>query len=159
MAERAQMEANLERLRPFFDPTASEFGGHVDPKALLDLFADDITVTFQGRNWPLGGTFVGKEGLMAFLGAIKVCYQPVHFKKALFALGEDHIALEWFSEVTNWKGESAENRGSTIFEYRGDQIVAWREYTDTEFKSEFLAGWQDVVDPDIGRQLPNWKAS
>lgn len=154
----SDVEKALEQIRPLFgvhDPDA----GELDPQAFLDMLADDITITFQGTSWPLGGEHVGKDAALLFFGAVKQLWEHVEFYDANFATNDTMVMVEWFSHVTSWKGEKIPNRGMTMFEIKDGKIWRWREYTDTERQAAFLEGWEDKLGSELGSKLPNWKAA
>jgi limonene-1,2-epoxide hydrolase len=153
----SDVEKALEQIKPLFGRHDDPAGGELDPQAFLDMLADDITITFQGTEWPLGGSHVGKSAALHFFGAVKQLWEKVDFQDANFATADSFVMVEWFSHVTSWKGETIPNAGATVFEIKDGKIAVWREYTDTARQTEFLSGWQDKLGPEVGEQLPNWK--
>ncbi len=50
---------------------------------------------------------------------------------------------EWTSRATTATGETYENDYAVVFEVRGQEIVAVREYFDTEYAGRVLFGAGD----------------
>ena len=53
---------------------------------------------------------------------------------------DDTAVAEWTSRATTTTGEAYENEYAVVFQVRGQEIVAVREYFDTEYAGRVLFG-------------------
>ena len=151
------MKASLETMRGIFDPALRDPGRPRKPSNRA-TFTDDIRISFQGRDWGLGGHHHGREGLNRFMDGCRKLWGPTpsEFVKTSFFVGEDSIVMEWHTRGVNHRGQPLRNSGVTIWNWRADQVYRWREYTDTEYLAEVMRGWRQVMGEEFGGGLPNW---
>mgnify|MGYP002624432966 FL=1 len=73
-----------------------------------------------------------------------------------FFVGEDTIAVEWWSRNDMWNGNACKNSGVGRMRFRGDEVIDHYEITDSEYFEEVHGAWRDFLDPELGRHLPRW---
>ncbi len=112
-----------------------------DMDTVHSLFAEDAT-WWLGGELPLSGTWRGRDAILGdFLGSIPRLYQPETISievTGLLADGET-VALEWTSRAMTTAGEPYENQCAGVFTVRDGQIVAVREYMDTQYAAAKFA--------------------
>jgi ketosteroid isomerase-like protein len=129
-----------------------------DPRRSEDLlFAEDIDIFYQGRSWPLGGHHKDRRGLAILREVADAIWPgPDRVVKANFWADETRIAIEWFREAETWKGQAFREGGFTVWDWKGDRVVAARNYVDTSLHAEVTEGWREELDPRLANELPNW---
>lgn len=125
----------------------------------LSPFAEDVTVFYQGRIWPLGGTHHGLAGLEGVEAVSSRLWSNVSYPKLNFWAGDGRILIEWFCERTLFDGRRCRDGGYTVWHWEGDRVASVRTYLDTSLYAEVLTGWREVVGEKLGATLPNWRRS
>jgi uncharacterized protein len=114
-----------------------------DVPALRESFAADASWSLRG-GLPVSGTWTGPDAILdGFLAAMMARLdtdQPLSQEvTGLVADGTTAVA-EWTSRATTVTGETYENEYAVVFEVRGLEIVAVREYFDTAYAARVLFG-------------------
>ncbi len=114
-----------------------------DVAALRESFAPDATWSLRG-GLPVSGTWTGPDAIIdGFLAAMMTrldARQPVS-QELTTLVADGHTAVaEWTSRATTATGELYENDYAVVFQVRGQEIVAVREYFDTEYAGRVLFG-------------------
>jgi len=107
-----------------------------DVAALRESFAPDATWSLRG-GLPVSGTWTGPDAIIdGFLAAMMArldADQPLSQELTRLVADGDTAVAEWTSRATTTTGEAYENEYAVVFQVRGQQIVAVREYFDTEY--------------------------
>lgn len=117
-----------------------------DVAALRESFSPDATWSLRG-DLPVSGTWTGPDaildGFLAEMMARLDTGQPLSQElTGLVADGTTAVA-EWTSRATTTTGAAYENDYAVVFEVRGQEIVAVREYFDTAYAGRVLFGGTD----------------
>jgi len=107
-----------------------------DVAALRESFAPDATWSLRG-GLPVSGTWTGPDAIIdGFLAAMMArldADQPLSQELTRLVADGDTAVAEWTSRATTTTGEAYENEYAVVFQVRGQEIVAVREYFDTEY--------------------------
>jgi ketosteroid isomerase-like protein len=131
-----------------------------DPRSGDDnIFAENVDIFFQGKQWPLGGHHYGQAGLARLREVMGVLWPgPDRVVRTNFWANDDErIAVEWFRTAKTWNGQEFREGGYTVWDWKGDRVAAVRTYLDTSLHAQLTQGWREKVDARIGIGLPNWK--
>src|SRR6185437_12997606 len=116
-------------------------------------FAPDATWWLRGE-LPVSGTYTGADEILdGFLAAMLARLDPsapvTQTLKHVIADGDLAVA-EWTSHARSATGEPYENDYAVVFEVRGEQITAVREYFDTAYAQRVLfPATGDVIERDL----------
>jgi uncharacterized protein len=112
-----------------------------DVAALRESFAPDATWSLRG-GLPVSGTWTGPDAIIdGFLAAMMArldADQPLSQELTRLVADGDTAVAEWTSRATTTTGEAYENEYAVVFQVRGQEIVAVREYFDTEYARRVL---------------------
>ncbi len=112
-----------------------------DVAALRESFAPDATWSLRG-GLPVSGTWTGPDAIIdGFLAAMMArldADQPLSQELTRLVADGDTAVAEWTSRATTTTGEAYENEYAVVFQVRGQEIVAVREYFDTEYAGRVL---------------------
>jgi uncharacterized protein len=112
-----------------------------DTATIRELFAEHAT-WWLGGELPLSGTWRGRDAILGdFLGSIPRLYRPETISIEITSLlaDGDVVAMEWTSRAVTTAGEDYENQCAGVFIVRDGQIVAVREYMDTQYAAAKFA--------------------
>ncbi|TCN34412.1 NADPH:quinone reductase-like Zn-dependent oxidoreductase [Kribbella sp. VKM Ac-2500] len=107
-------------------------------------FAPDVEWTYPG-DLPLSGTWRGRDAVVDdFLGAaagkLFSSDVPVVIRLTNVLADGDQVFAEWTAQATALGGGAYDNQCSGVFTVRAGQIIAVREYTDTDHARRVLFG-------------------
>ncbi|TCM38953.1 nuclear transport factor 2 family protein [Kribbella sp. VKM Ac-2568] len=107
-------------------------------------FSPDVEWTYPG-DLPLSGTWRGRDAVVDdFLGAAagKLFSPdvPVVIRLTNVLADGDQVFAEWTAQATALGGGAYDNQCSGVFTVRDGQIIAVREYTDTDHARRVLFG-------------------
>jgi NADPH:quinone reductase-like Zn-dependent oxidoreductase/ketosteroid isomerase-like protein len=112
-----------------------------DRPAMRDSFAPDVVWTYPG-DLPLSGEWKGRDAVLdEFLGAAGDLFAPgtrVTIKLTNAIADGEQVFAEWTSQATGRAGGAYDNKCAAVFTVSGGQIVAVREYTDTDHARRVL---------------------
>ena len=112
-----------------------------DVAALRESFAPDATWSLRG-GLPVSGTWTGPDAIIdGFLAAMMArldADQPLSQELTRLVADGDTAVAEWTSRATTTTGDAYENEYAVVFQVRGQEIVAVREYFDTEYARRVL---------------------
>jgi len=112
-----------------------------DRPAMRESFAPDVVWTYPG-DLPLSGEWKGRDAVLdEFLGAAGDLFAPgtrVAIKLTNVIADGDQVFAEWTSQATGRDGGAYDNKCAAVFTVSGGQIVAVREYTDTDHARRVL---------------------
>ena len=112
-----------------------------DRPAMRESFAPDVVWTYPG-DLPLSGEWKGRDAVLdEFLGAAGDLFAPgtrVAIKLTNVIADGDQVFAEWTSQATGRAGGAYDNKCAAVFTVSGGQIVAVREYTDTDHARRVL---------------------
>jgi ketosteroid isomerase-like protein len=129
-----------------------------DPRqGMPELFAEDIRMRVQGRLWPLGGEHRGRAALERVFAAARAIWpRPAEIVKTELWANDDSVLIHWFTRSRTWNGQDCRASGWSVWKFRAEQVVEWRNYLNTSFYAEVHRGWREALGPELGAQLPNW---
>jgi hypothetical protein len=114
-----------------------------DTGAMTGCFAPDATWDYPG-DLPLSGTWRGRDAILGdFLGQLGGLFEPgtpLSLEVTSLISAGDQVVAEWTSDATARGGAPYRNRNIGVFTVRAGQIVAVREYTDTQRAERVLFG-------------------
>jgi ketosteroid isomerase-like protein len=151
------MEKELERIRAMMEPAGSGRDVAYRREAHSRRYADDAHVYFPGP-WFMGGHHRGRLEVDKMWEAVRVIWpEGTRLFRNHFFVGEDTIAIEWWSRNKVWNGVEARNSGVGRLRFRDDQVVDHYEITDCEYFEEIHGDWRARLDPELGRYLPKFR--
>jgi ketosteroid isomerase-like protein len=126
------MEQNKAIVREYFRRIESG-----DAK-ITDLLSDDVT-WWVPQSSALGGTHSGKAAVLALMGQGVDLYQPpLHVVVEEMIAERDWVCAQVVIEAKTAAGLPYRNDYHFAFRVRDGQIVAVREYVDTQYAAEKL---------------------
>lgn len=129
-------EANKRKVKAFFDAMNN---GDVD--SIVDAYRDDGYVWTKGRTL-ISGKF-NKEQIRAAAGSIYEAFpEGIRFEILNMTAEEDRVAVEATSHGRHVSGLIYENEYHFLFHFKEGQLLALKEYMDTEHITEVLCGGQ-----------------
>ena len=112
-----------------------------DLATLRASFAPNATWWLRG-DLPVSGTYTGADEILdGFLAAMLARLDPAApvTQTLKHIVADDSMAVaEWTSHARTVGGEPYDNDYAVVFEVRGDQITAVREYFDTAYAQRVL---------------------
>ncbi len=112
-----------------------------DRPAMRESFAPDVVWTYPG-DLPLSGEWKGRDAVLdEFLGAAGDLFAPgtrVTITLTNLLADGEQVFAEWTSQATGRAGGAYDNKCAAVFTVSGGQIVAVREYTDTDHARRVL---------------------
>ena len=121
---------------------------HGDVAALRGSFAPDATWSLRG-GLPVSGTWTGPDAIIdEFLAAMMARLdpgRPLSQELTGLVVEGDTAVAEWTSRATTRSGDVYENDYAVVFVVSGFEIVAVREYFDTEYAGRVLFGGDDAA--------------
>jgi ketosteroid isomerase-like protein len=119
-----------------------------DVATLRESFAPDATWSLRG-GLPVSGTWTGPDAIIdEFLAAMMArldSRRPLSQELTGLVVEGDTAVAEWTSRATTTSGEAYENDYAVVFVVTGFEIVAVREYFDTEYAGRVLFGGGDAA--------------
>jgi len=150
------MQEQLARIRALMEPAGAGRDVAYGRDAHARRYADDAHVFFPGT-WFMAGHHRGRIEVDKMWEAVRVIWpQGTRLFRNHFFVGEDTIAIEWWSRNVVWNGVHAQNSGVGRLRFRGDQVIDHHEITDSEYFEEIHGDWRSHLDPDLGRHLPKY---
>ena len=150
------MQSVLERYRAMLEPKGSGGDTAYERGAHSARYADDAHALLPGT-WFMSGHHQGREEIDALWEAVRRMWpKGTRLFRNHFFVGEDTIAVEWWSRNEIWNGVQAQNSGVGRLRFRGEQVIDHHEVTDSEYFEEIHGDWRGAVGPEIGAHLPLW---
>ena len=153
------MQALLEQYRAMMEPAGSGRDVSYERESHAKRYADDSHVFFPG-NWFMAGHHRGRLEVDMMWRAVRLIWpEGTRLFRNHFFVGEDTIAIEWWSRNEVWNGVSAQNSGVGRLRFRGGQVIDHYEITDSEYFDEIHGDWRGFMDPEIGAHLPRYASA
>ena len=112
---------------------------------------------FLPGTWFMAGHHHGGESVGKMWEAVREIWpEGTRLLRNHFFVGEDTIAIEWWSRNRVWNGNHCQNSGVGRLRFRGEEVIDHHEITDSEYFEEAHGAWRDHLDPELGRHLPRW---
>ncbi|MDX6279520.1 MAG: uncharacterized protein QOH03_591 [Kribbellaceae bacterium] len=113
-----------------------------DLPAIQASFAPDVEWIYPG-DLPLSGTWRGRDAVVddflgTTVGKLFDTTQPIVVKLTHILADGDQVFAEWTAQATAKSGVAYDNRCGAVFTVRDGQIVAVREYLDTDHARQVL---------------------
>lgn len=148
--------ALLARYRALLEPAGPGRDVAYRRDAHARRYADDAHAFFPGT-WFLGGHHRGRVEIDAMWEAVRAIWpEGTRLLRNHFFVGDDTLAIEWWSRNRVWNGVEARNSGVGRLRFRGDRVVDHHEITDSEYFEEIHGDWRGHLGPELGRHLPRW---
>lgn len=113
-------QTNLEMVQAIFDG----YTKHRSLTPLLEAITEDVIyeVTIE-KDTPLGGQFVGREGLIKYFTNVSALVQQLELTvKGFVAAGDKVVALGFERSLVKKTGKIFESECAVIHTFRGDKI-------------------------------------
>lgn len=116
--------------------------------------ADDAHAFLPGT-WFMAGHHHGGESVRKMWETVRLMWpEGTRLFRNHFFVGEDTIAVEWWSRNRMWNGNACCNSGVGRMRFRGEEVIDHYEITDSEYFEEVHGDWRGFLDPDLGQHLP-----
>jgi len=150
------MDALVAEYRALMRPQGPDREALYERKAHTRRYADDSHVLFPGH-WALGGHHRGRLEVDKMWEAVRILWpEGTRLLRSHFFVGEDTIAIEWWSRNAVWNGAQAQNSGVGRLRFRDGEVIDHHEITDTEYFDEIHGDWRSAMGPELGRYLPSF---
>lgn len=150
------MKDVVARYRAMLEPDGPETEATYERSPHSKRYADDSHALLPGT-WFMAGHHTGREEIDRLWEAVRIVWpHGTRLFRNHFFVGEDTIAVEWWSRNTVWNGVEAQNSGVGRLRFHGDQVIDHYEITDSEYFEEIHGDWRDAVGTEIGPWLPRW---
>jgi len=146
----------IERYRALLEPEGAGRDVPYGRDDHVQRHAHDAHAFLPGT-WFMAGHHHGGESVQKMWQAVRKMWpHGTRLFKNHFFVGEDTIAVEWWSRNRMWNGNDCRNSGVGRMRFRGEQVIDHHEITDSEYFEEVHGEWRDFLDPDLGRTLPRY---
>ena len=114
------MQSVLERYRAMLEPKGSGGDTAYERGAHSARYADDAHALLPGT-WFMSGHHQGRQEIDALWEAVRRMWpKGTRLFRNHFFVGEDTIAVEWWSRNEIWNGVQAQNSGVGRLRFRGE---------------------------------------
>jgi len=153
------MEQVATRYRKLLEPDGA--GGDVAYRRddHIRQHAEDAHAFLPGT-WFMAGHHHGGQSVQKMWEAVgRMWPNGTRLFRNHFFVGEDTLAVEWWSRNRMWNGTECRNSGVGRMRFREGLVIDHHEITDSEYFEEVHGPWRDFLAPELGRHLPRWAAS
>jgi ketosteroid isomerase-like protein len=153
---RTDMDRIAARYRALLEPAGPGRDVAYARDAHVRAHAPDAHAFLPGT-WFMAGHHHGGESVGRMWEAVRVIWpQGTRLVRTHLFVGEDTIAIEWWSRNRVWNGNECSNSGVGRLRFRGEAVVDHHEITDSEYFEEVHGDWRRHLGPALGHHLPRW---
>jgi ketosteroid isomerase-like protein len=150
------IQAMLARYRALLEPEGPGRDTAYGREAHAARYADDSHAFLPGT-WFMAGHHDGRIEIDRMWEAVRRIWpRGTRLFRNHFFVGEDTLAIEWWSRNQVWNGVQAQNSGVGRLRFRGDEVIDHHEITDSEYFGEVHGDWRGQLGPELGRFLPRY---
>jgi ketosteroid isomerase-like protein len=110
-----------------------------DAAEIADMMADDGILTLMGTT-PISGSYTKQQVKEAAAGVFAPFPDGLRFTLVDIVAEGDTVVLEVASSGRHKSGLMYENKYIYKFRYRGEEVIEFKEFCDTELVSKVLCG-------------------